>query len=265
MLTLAGCVTYEHPNETSATSSGATGEAETGGSTAPPGTSEPTTGEPAGECDLWIQDCPEGSKCAPYDSMGTGVADTTRCVALVETPGSVGDPCAAEGGVVGLDDCGTGLLCWFLDDMGAGVCTSLCTGSPGAPHCDDGLLCDISNGGLLPLCLTTCDPLSPACLMGQICIPSATDVFVCDADSSGEAGAYGDPCQYINVCDPGLLCVAGPNVPGCTAPGCCSEYCDITMPAEGQCSGAPEQQCVPYYDQDPPPGYETVGLCSIKQ
>ena len=83
---------------------------------------------------------------------------------------------------------------------------------------------------------------------------------------SGDAGAYGDPCEFLNVCDSGLLCVSSSNVPGCGSPGCCTEFCDVNVPAGDQCSGAPEQQCLEFYeDTVAPPGLEDVGLCGIKQ
>lgn len=274
VLTLAGCITFE-PDDTASDAGAAT----VGGSTttdddatsSPTSTPVPTTGgtgEVAGECGLWEQDCQSGAKCVPFDSEMTGVVDKTRCVDIADDPGQAGDPCFAEGGVVGLDDCDAGLLCWLLDADGQGTCTPMCEGSPNMPKCGEGLVCDISTGGLLPLCLTTCDPLAPTCPTGQICIPSMLEVFVCDGDVSGDAGFYGDPCEFLNVCDPGLLCVAGQNVPGCDAPGCCTEFCDLnlamTMP--DLCSGAPEQECVAFYSQGPaPPGLEDVGLCAIKQ
>ncbi|MDC0720221.1 hypothetical protein [Nannocystis bainbridge] len=232
--------------------------------------SAPTTsgGPIAGECDVWMQDCPAGAKCVPFDSTGTGVVDDTRCVEIADPAGKAGDPCQAEGGIVGLDDCDAGLLCWLLDADGLGTCTPMCEGAPAAPTCAGGLVCDVSTGGLLALCLTSCNPLTPTCPSGQICIPSAAGGFVCDGDVSGDAGFYGDPCEFLNVCDPGLLCSAGPNVPGCGTPGCCTEFCDLalaeSMPA--MCSGAPEQECLPFYDAGmAPPGLEDVGLCGIKQ
>lgn len=273
LLTLAGCVTFEQGTDTATAGPATTGEAETTGEPPPttatsepvPTTGVPTTGEPAGECNVWEQDCLAGAKCVPFDSMQTGVADSTKCVEVADPAGQVGDPCVAAGGIVGVDDCDLGLLCWFLDGDGDGVCTAMCTGSPLSPSCGEGLQCDVSNGGLLPLCLTTCDPLASTCPMGQICIPSITGQFVCDGDASGDGGAYGDPCEFINVCDPGLLCTAGPNVPGCATAGCCTEYCDLTLPPAGQCSGAPEQTCLPFFAMDPPPGLEDVGQCGIAQ
>ena len=170
-----------------------------------------------------------------------------------------------EGGVVGLDDCDAELLCWLLDDEGQGVCTPLCAGTPDSPSCGGEYVCDVSNGGLLPLCLTPCDPLASSCESNQICIPSMAGIFVCDGDVSGDGGAFGDPCEYLNVCDSGLLCISSFHVPGCTSPGCCTEFCDVNLP-DDNCSGAPEQECVAFYDPgSAPPGLEDVGLCGIKQ
>ncbi|WP_434427892.1 ribulose phosphate epimerase [Nannocystis pusilla] len=271
LLTLAGCVTGEQGEESESEGPGGsdasatTDEAQTS-STAP--TTSGTTGEVAGECSVWTQDCPPGAKCVPFDSTGTGVVDGTRCVEIANPAGKAGDPCSAEGGIVGLDDCDAGLLCWLLDADGLGTCTPMCGGTPASPTCEGGLVCDVSTGGLLPLCLTTCNPLAPTCPIGQICIPSMSIGFVCDGNVSGDAGFYGDPCEFLNVCDPGLLCAAATNVPGCDAPGCCTEFCDLSLAQSmpGMCSGAPDQECLPFFDQGTaPPGLEDVGLCGIKQ
>ena len=41
------------------------------------------------------------------------------------------------------------------------------------------------------------------------CYPRGiNEVFTCVPDASGEMGVYGDPCEYINVCDPGLFCAS---------------------------------------------------------
>jgi hypothetical protein len=268
LLTLAGCVDGGEPNDSATSGAGdtTTGEVTASQTSQTPTTDQPTTGEVAGDCLLWEQDCPAGAKCVPFDSMNTGVVDSTRCVDLAELPKLGGDPCTSEGGVVGLDDCDAGLLCWFLDVDGNGRCTPMCTGTPQQPKCNDGLVCDVSNGGYLPLCLSTCDPLAPTCAMGQICIWSGSQAqFVCDSDASGDGGGFGDPCEYINVCDSGLTCVAAPNVPGCVDQGCCTEYCDVSMAPEGQCS-AVEQECLGFFgDAEPTPGLENVGFCGIKQ
>jgi hypothetical protein len=243
----------------------ATGEAgATSGGEDPTTGVDPTTGGSEEECDLWAQDCPEGSKCMPYDKDGDSVFDEPRCVPLDSDPGQGGDDCHIEGTPAsGLDDCDEGLICWNVDAMNQGACVIMCAGSESAPTCPEGLICDISNGGALILCVTPCDPLAPACPEGQICLPSADGGFVCDADASGSQGGYGDPCAYVNVCDNGLLCAPGPSVPGCATDGCCTEYCDLTVGPEN-CSGAPEQECVPFHDPGAaPPGYEDVGVCSV--
>jgi hypothetical protein len=214
------------------------------------------------ECDIWNEDCPEGSKCMPWDNTGGNSWNATKCSPLDATPGLEGDECVG-GGTDGVDDCDKHLLCWFTDnDTGIGRCINMCTGSAESPSCPNGQSCDISNNGSLILCLTACDPLVQSCPDGQICFQGAFD-FICDFDASGEEGQYGDACAYINVCDYGLFCATPAAVPGCvSAEGCCSEYCDLSAP-DNTCSGAPMQECVPWYDGTPPPGNENIGACAI--
>jgi len=45
--------------------------AETGEATGSGGVPTTSGGGEAPECDLWLQDCPDGSKCAPYDENAT--------------------------------------------------------------------------------------------------------------------------------------------------------------------------------------------------
>lgn len=265
---LAGCIEYE--KDTLGT--GATGETSGDPSSEPPTSSVETgatgtTGEgpAAGECNVFDQDCPAGSKCMPVDTDNDGIQDASRCVPLQESPGVPGDDCQVEGGAAsGLDDCQAGAICWGTNGEGQGACVEMCTGSLDSPHCPDGLICDISNGGNLVLCLRACDPLAPTCPAGKVCIPGSAGVFLCDTDASGDKGAYGDECEYLNVCDNGLLCVGGNLVPGCPTPGCCTEYCELGA-ADNLCAGAPKQECVPFYENasDAPPGYEDVGVCAI--
>lgn len=265
LLTLGGCIEFEKDSESGAPGPTSPPLDETTGDAADTsgGGELPTTGGAVdpGQCDLWAQDCAADAKCAPYDAVTDGVVDSTRCVPLADAPRQAGDPCKLDG-IVGRDDCDLGLMCWNLKEGGEGTCVPLCTGSPQSPTCGEGLVCDVAGGGVLPLCLTTCDPLAPSCPMGQICIPASASTYVCDADGSGDAGAYGDECAYVNVCDSGLLCTDASNVPGCESPGCCTEYCDLTQPAGGQCSGAPAQECLPIFET-PPPGHEDVGFCGI--
>ncbi len=111
-----------------------------------------------------------------------------------------------------------------------------------------------------------CEPLAPSCPQGQGCYPIAGG-WACAPDASGRGGQYGDACEFINACDPGLVCISDWAVPGCEgAFGCCSEICDLQDPAgDGQCPGANEGQvCMPWYSQGAAPtGYENVGICAI--
>jgi hypothetical protein len=271
-LALAGCVQYEKDDEGGPTGDeapadggGATTGSPTGAPTGAPTTEDtPTTGGEGSQCDLWAQDCPGGSKCMPYDQDNDGIHDSARCVPVDDSPGQAGDDCTIEGSVAsGIDDCDVALMCWNTDNNNQGRCVAMCSGTPGDPSCPEALICDISNGGVLLLCVTPCDPLTPSCPIGQICLPGGDKQFVCDVDASGDQGGYGDPCAFVNVCDQGLLCVSGQSVPGCKTDGCCTEYCDLSAP-DVVCAGAPEQECVSFYDDDAaPPGYENVGVCTI--
>lgn len=214
------------------------------------------------ECDVFEQDCPAGKACKPAASPGADTWDTAVCTEVGANPGAVGDPCTADG-QTGVDTCDVGNLCWYFDGMGNGSCIAMCTGSAMNPTCEAGLVCDITNNGQLILCLQVCDPLAQSCPDGQICFFSDTaSNFICDFDASGDMGMYGDPCEYINVCDYGLFCTDAKNVPGCVSSGCCSPYCDVTLPNDcpDQAKG---QVCVPWYTMNPPPGQENIGACAI--
>lgn len=219
------------------------------------------------ECDLWAQDCPEGQKCMPWANDGGNSWNATKCSPLDPQPAQPGDTCTVEGsGVSGVDDCDIASMCWDVDpETNTGTCVAFCQGSDENPSCDDpSTACSITNDGALILCLPTCDPLLQDCAEGNACYP-LLDEFVCAPDASGEMGLYGDPCEYLNACDPGLFCASADVVPGCVgSAGCCSEYCDVTDP-NVTCSGADGgQACSPYYEEGmTPPGSDDIGVCII--
>ncbi len=222
---------------------------------------------PTHECDMFAQDCPTGEKCMPWANDGGSSWNATRCSPLSNNPGQPGDQCQVEGsGVSGIDDCDLGSMCWDVDpETNIGNCVAMCTGDEANPLCEDpGTACVNVNDGAIVLCLPACDPLLQDCPEGQACYGIA-EVFTCVPDASGEMGVYGDPCEYINVCDPGLFCANADAVPSCSGSiGCCSEFCDLEDGSgDAQCSGAPGgQACVPWTD-DPAPGLEVVGACVI--
>lgn len=141
------------------------------------------------------------------------------------------------------------------------------------PLCDDPQRqCRVSAGFGLWLCLPSCSPIAQDCLRGQACYPIG-NAWDCAPDASGDGGAYGEPCEFINVCDPGLICVdvsyVPPGLPCELESACCTEVCDLADPlGDLQCAGAAEGQvCQPWYEgyeeAEAPPGYENLGVCTL--
>lgn len=229
---------------------------------------EPEVGGTGVECDLWHQDCPDGTKCMPWANDGGNSWNATTCSPITPKPGRPGEACTVEGSrVSGVDDCALGSMCWFVNADGVGTCVAFCHGSPDTPGCaDPEARCSIDGAGVLALCLPTCDPIAPVCPADYLCAPSSgAGTFLCTLDGSGDSGMYGDPCEFVSACTPGLFCAARTHVPGCTSGGCCSEFCDINL-GDAQCTGAAEgQRCLPWW-ADPthaPLGLEHVGLCGV--
>jgi hypothetical protein len=257
--------------------SGTSGAGDGGGSTSSSGGTSgavflenPDGGGLGVECDVWAQDCPQGDKCMPWANDGGNAWNATKCVPVDANAKQTGDVCGVQGGgVSGIDDCDVGSMCWNADpETGAGLCIELCSGGPATPTCSDSnTVCAIFNDGVLPVCLTKCDPLLSACLENEVCRPdSESGLFVCSNDASGEAGQYEDPCEYGNACDPGLFCANPTNVPGCGASGCCSSFCDLSdADATTNCPGFDQgQECIAWYEPgNEPPGLQDVGFCGI--
>jgi hypothetical protein len=232
----------------------------------------PDTGR-ENDCDVWAQDCPPGEKCMPWDASGGTSWNALKCSPVDPSPAQPGDPCEVEGsGVSGIDTCDVGSMCWDVDsETNTGYCVSFCEGSAAAATCaDPEALCTIFNEGVLPLCLPVCDPILQDCVSDDLCVGAPDrSGFVCVLDASGEEGQHGDPCEYVNSCDPGLFCAGAAAVPGCTgSQGCCSEFCDLTdADPDAACSGAADgQECVAWFEEgQAPPGMEHVGGCLIPE
>ncbi|MEX1364920.1 MAG: ribulose phosphate epimerase [Nannocystaceae bacterium] len=239
-----------------------------GGSTGASFVATPDGGGPAVECDVWEQDCPDEEKCMPWANDGGSSWNATRCSPVSDNPGQVGDECTVDGsGVSGIDDCDVGSMCYYVDpETNVGTCVGFCEGSPAAPMCEPGFLCSISNNGVLILCRAECDPLLQDCLGSAACLPAnGTDGFVCIVDASGESGAPGDPCEFLNSCDPGLFCANAEVVPDCVGSGgCCSEFCDLSdADPDAGCSQT-GQTCQTWFEEGAaPPQYVDVGACAL--
>ena len=230
-----------------------------------PGFIPPPDAPVAVECSVWDQDCPPGEKCMPWANDGGNAWNATRCSPVDPDPDQVGDECTVEGsGVSGVDSCDIAQMCWNVDtETNMGTCVAFCSGSEAMPTCaPPGTACSISNEGVLILCLPLCNPLVPEdCPAGEGCYPSG-DVFQCAPDASGDMGAAGDPCEYLNACDTGLMCADPASVPNCGSIGCCSPFCEVGD--DTPCLAG--QTCVPFYEmgQAPDMCLENVGICTAQ-
>jgi hypothetical protein len=217
------------------------------------------------ECTSFNQNCADGQKCAAIISDGGSSWDTMACVPVNGT-GQPGDACKSESVAAGLDDCAKGSMCWDVDEMGMGTCVAQCTGTENAPICPDMGSCTIANDGALNLCLPPCSPLLQDCPEGTACYPVG-DIFSCAPDASGGTGVTNDPCEFINVCEAGLMCADASFVgAGCPqgSTGCCTPFCDLSDPAA--CPN-PDQSCVEFYDPMSlpidPPDAKNIGVCGL--
>ena len=123
------------------------------------------------ECDPFSQDCPEGQKCAAFDSDAGGVWDALRCIPVMNDPKQPGEPCTAEdAGLSGVDDCDRGAICFFVSpNTGAGTCVPLCANNPGDPVCPGSTACLNVAQDILDLCLQPCAD-DTDCPDGQSCL-----------------------------------------------------------------------------------------------
>jgi len=216
------------------------------------------------ECDNWAQDCPEGQKCVPYIAGGGSAWDALKCVDVTGDD-QPGEACTSEGAASGVDSCIEGAMCWGVDIEGVGTCVGLCTGTPDAPVCEHEGSCTISAESIIILCIPPCDPLLQDCPHpSDACYP-INEGFTCAPDASGEEGQANDPCEFINVCDEGLMCAEAALVgvgcePGST--GCCTPFC--AFPG-GACPN-PDQQCVQYFEPamlPPNDPWLDIGVCGL--
>ncbi len=230
------------------------------------GPADDTTGRPpnmfvcsasegVGDCNPIEQDCPAGQRCVP---VGDGTWTTTMCFDVADNPRQAGETCNETAGVTaGLDDCDRGLMCWSSDPQDPAVCRPLCDCTEDGPACDGGDFCNISNGGVLPLCTPACDPILQNCPSGDGCYFDDPG-FSCSQDASSGRGDMGDPCEFINSCSAGLGCLPAPPMSGCAAAMCCAAWCEL-----GAMECTAPMACTPVFEANMAPvGYEDVGYCA---
>ena len=218
------------------------------------------TGGDVESCDIFAQDCPQGQKCNAWAQGGGSSWDATKCVPVEPNAAEVGAPCTMMGGSAsGLDSCVKGAICLAEEDKDVGSCVELCGCSSENPVCTTAdTRCLVANGGVLPLCLSSCDPLVPgACGASELCLP-IEEGFICIFGASGGAGEIGDNCEFANSCKPGLVCIPNmDNFPGCDASGCCTPFCEV---AGSSCPQGLE--CGAWYEEGAAPKcLDDVGVC----
>lgn len=226
-------------------------------------------GDDDASCNTLTQNCPAAEKCTHWANDGGSAWNATRCVPIVDDPAHPGEPCTVQGsGVTGLDDCALGSMCFHVDENGTGTCVGFCTGSLDGPFCEDpGQLCSIGGSGMA-LCVPRCDPLAQDCAhANEVCYPTFGGDWACAPDASGDAGTWGDPCEYVNACDAGTVCIGAQALGDCTgAVGCCAALCDHTDPSSDATCAAldPTMTCEPWYLPGlAPAGHADVGVCRV--
>jgi len=248
-----------------AADTGTTGEVASSGETGLDSFTTGPTDSPTNECDVWLQDCPPGEKCAAYANDDGASWNALKCVPVVDDPALPGEPCAVEGnGISGIDSCDLGGMCWDVDAEDQGICIALCTGTPDSPICAPGLTCGIFNEGVLILCFDSCDPLEQDCDPSDLCVPNqSADGFLCVLQATSEDMDVHTPCTFDGRCDPGLWCAPSESAVECDpeVDGCCEAFCDLTQP--NSCPGQ-GQLCNPWYPEgQAPEGDEDVGFCAV--
>ncbi len=213
---------------------------------------------PVEECNPGAQDCPDGERCTPYvREPGECCVDSTHCAPVLGDKGP-GEPCSRG---VDNDDCASGLFCMAdtSGGLGPGRCVELC--DPGvAGTCAPESRCVAFDDGFLPLCVTPCDPLAPACAEGQGCyLVLAEAAFVCLQAAAG-AGGDNDACTTLQGCAPGLVCVDGDVQASCSDDHCCTPVCDLGGDGS-ECKNILEGCHSPFVAGQTPADSD-VGVCS---
>lgn len=215
------------------------------------------------ECDPWAQDCNDGEKCVPYRSANGTTWDANRCVPVVANPKTAGEECFEMGGSQsGEDDCDAASTCNYIVE-GVGVCTEMCTGSVASPICETpSTACNVDNDGTRNLCAPLCDPLLQDCpdesRMTCLIASDGTD-FTCELGWGDGGTEVGEECVFDNACLNGNFCLYVPDaLPGCVGNGCCTPYCETN----DDCT-VDGTECLPYFTDNVPPGYEELGYCAL--
>ncbi|MBV1861795.1 MAG: hypothetical protein KUG77_25470 [Nannocystaceae bacterium] len=218
---------------TTASSSGAPGSSTTGCVDEGP-TVEPDPANPESRCLYGEFDCGCGYRCTTYaySQEQWNQWANNGCFPVDPEHVELGDPCVSENEPwSGFDNCPAGAQCQDYDRDGLGTCKEFCDlGDPDFECADPEAVPYVACQDCGCTCEVSCDPRVNDCSEGEGCYLGST-LALCAPDASQEAGAFGDPCEFINACDPGLACLGAEAVPGCDGlAGCCTPFCDTDDP-----------------------------------
>ncbi|MBC8071263.1 MAG: hypothetical protein IAG13_23260 [Deltaproteobacteria bacterium] len=219
---------------------------------------------PPDECNPEQQTgCAGGEKCVLADDDEDGWYDRGRCFPVDPQAVELYEPCAyTEGRYQGAENCSAQSLCMYTGGGDQPSCVGLCLFAE--PDGWDDVSCEdpyaspsVGCQTCFCMCIPSCDPIAQDCPAAQGCYPVQDDLE-CAADASGEAGGAGTPCEFVNACDPGLLCADAEDLPSCeSSVGCCTPFCDLEA---ADCPAGTE--CTAWFEPgDAPVGYEHVGAC----
>jgi hypothetical protein len=102
-----------------------------------------------------------------------------------------------------------------------------------------------------------CHPLDQDCPGGQICYASGDETGFRCGPAGGQELGFGEACVDGLDCLAGLACSFAEVVPNCADGfGCCTYVCELGADV---CGGGLD--CSSYFNDEPPPGFEDIGLC----
>lgn len=193
--------------------------------------------------------CPSGQKCTAI------VTDQAVAYTCVPVTGGLGpqEACVASPSD-GVDECPAGYAC-LADEAEAGLCAPLCEGNGDCTQA----LCMPARETDIPYCADDCSPFESPCPSPLQCRRNG-DRFSCLFLGLDDVGGPGAGCGITGDagCAPGLVCLQGALIPGCTTDNCCTTVCDTT---EADPCDTPAS-CLPILES-PAPGFESIGACYV--
>jgi len=166
---------------------------------------------PLDECDIIVQNCPDGQKCTYLVEGGVAAARCTDVLGDV----AIGEVCERPTSVAGEDTCADGGFCTFWglppSDPTVRECVPLCRTDDDCPA--DNYCSGIGEAEHVGVCLTPCDPFDDTCPTGTKCGALQgfneevrfTCMFAGSAGNDEVCGAAIDA-----YCQPGYHCTVRP-------------------------------------------------------